>query len=464
MTKEQFINEIGKYVQKYASQYGIKVCSPIIAQAVLESGCGTSELAVNANNFFGLKYKIGRCPTAIGFYTKAGSEQNTDGSYDSSVMKWMKFESMEKCVIGYFDFINNSNYAKLKGVTDPRTYLTLIKAAGYATSLKYVDKVYAKIQEYNLTKFDVKEETNMAYKIAIDAGHGSNTAGKRTPDGYREHYINVKCANYFDIAMKRCGVETVRIAWDDTISTDDVDVPLSTRQKQIKNAGCNISVSWHANAYGSGSTYNSAQGIETLIHSNTSKVGDSRNLANKVQAQLIKGTTQKNRRVKTSNLAMCNCAVMGTKASILIEIGFMTNQYEANLMKTDAFCLECAEEAAKGVCEYLGVTYKASSSVVSTTSSKKYVYNGLDYSLVFDPTYYSNKYSDLKNAFGTNATKLFEHFVNYGVNEGRVASSNFNPIIYKNRYPDLQKAFGEDLSSYYKHYIEFGHKEERIAI
>lgn len=28
--------------------------------------------------------------------------------------------------------------------------------------------------------------------IAIDAGHGSNTAGKRTPDGYREHWINVE--------------------------------------------------------------------------------------------------------------------------------------------------------------------------------------------------------------------------------------------------------------------------------
>lgn len=304
----------------------------------------------------------------------------------------------------------------------------------------------------------------MAYKVAIDAGHGSNTAGKRTPDGYREHYINVKCANYFDIAMKRCGIETVRIAWDDTISTDDVDVALSTRQKQIKNAGCNISVSWHANAYGNGSTYNSARGIETLIHNNASKVGDSRNLANKVQTLLIRGTTQKNRGVKTSNLAMCNCTAMGTKASILIEIGFMTNQYEANLMKTDAFCKECAEEAAKGVCEYLGVTYKTNDSATSIVSSKKYVYNGLDYSSVFDSTYYSNKYDDLKSAFGANASKLFEHFINFGMKEKRQAIESFNVTVYKNRYIDLQKAFGEDLPSYYKHYVEFGKKEGRSAV
>ena len=35
-------------------------------------------------------------------------------------------------------------------------------------------------------------------KIAIDAGHGSQTAGKRTPDGYREHWINVKTAYYLE--------------------------------------------------------------------------------------------------------------------------------------------------------------------------------------------------------------------------------------------------------------------------
>lgn len=399
-----------------------------------------------------------------------------------------------------------------------------------------------------ILKIDIKEETIMAYRIADDAGHGSNTAGKRTPDGYKEHYINVKCASYFDIAMRRCGVEVIKIAWDDTNATDDTDVALTTRQNQIKNAKCDISVSWHANAYGSGSTYNSAQGIETLIHSNTSRVGDSKNLATKVQAQLAKGTTQKNRGVKTSNLAMCNCTAMGTKASILIEIGFMTNQYEANLMKTDAFCLECAEEAAKGVCEYLGISYiKPNTNSVNTIStintgdiivlsntpvyasatnttasskksgtyyiwdssisngriritnaknrvgvsgqitgwinisdigittnntttatttptSKKYVSNGIDYSLVFDPIYYANKYSDLKAAFGTNVTKLFEHFLANGMWEGRVASSNFNVTVYKERYTDLQKAFGEDLPSYYKHYVEFGKKEGRSAV
>lgn len=201
------------------------------------------------------------------------------------------------------------------------------------------------------------EPNKMKYKVAIDAGHGSNTAGKRTPDGYREHWINVRCANFFHEAMKRCGFETLKTGWNDTDSTDDTDVALSVRQQQIRNAGCDISVSWHANAFGDGKTYNNSQGIETLIHNNTAYSKDSGSLAIKVQNHLIKGTRQKNRGVKTQNLAMCNCNAMKTKASILIEIGFMTNQHEAELMQTDAFCQECAEEAAQGVCEYFGIKY-----------------------------------------------------------------------------------------------------------
>ena len=221
----------------------------------------------------------------------------------------------------------------------------------------------------------------MAYKIAIDAGHGSNTSGKRTPDGYREHWINVKCANYFDIAMRRCGFQTVKIAWNDTNATDDTDVALGTRQKQIKAAGCHASFSWHANAHGNGKEFTNAKGIETFAHSDPSKVGDSVRLANAVQSCLIKGTSQTNRGVKTSNLAMCNCNAMGTKAAVLIEVGFMTNSYEAALMKTDAFCLECAEEAAEGACKYFGVTYVKPSSAAATTKPAVTVANSDTYTV-----------------------------------------------------------------------------------
>lgn len=59
MTHEEFIAAIGQAVQKLAPDYGISVCSPVIAQAILESAWGTSSKAAR-HNYFGLKYRAGR--------------------------------------------------------------------------------------------------------------------------------------------------------------------------------------------------------------------------------------------------------------------------------------------------------------------------------------------------------------------------------------------------------------------
>ena len=182
MTNEQFIKEIAKYVQKYAPQFGIKVCSPIIAQACLESQYGNSELAINANNFFGLKYRVNRCPSASGIYYKIGSEQNADGSYTSSAMQWMKFSSIESGVKGYFEFINISNYQALKGITDPYKYLETIKNCGYATSLNYVSNVYKVVEKWNLTQYDPEKETiqnKASYVLKTDLANKSNYGAAR---------------------------------------------------------------------------------------------------------------------------------------------------------------------------------------------------------------------------------------------------------------------------------------------
>lgn len=97
------------------------------------------------------------------------------------------------------------------------------------------------------------------------------------------------------------------------------------------------------------------------------------------------------------------------------------------------------------------------------TVATPYIYNDVDYRLVFDPTYYSAQYSDLKAAFGTNVTKLLQHFVTSGMKEGRQACEWFNVEIYKANYVDLQNGFGSDLVSYYKHYINSGFNEGRKA-
>lgn len=161
-TQTQFIREIGTLIQKYIKIYEYPYASPIIAQACLESAYGTSELATNAHNYFGIKYTTStRVPSASGYYYKVGSEQNSDGSYTSSTMKWCKFDSMEDCVKGYFEFLKNGygRYDNLKSATSPKNYLELIRADGYATSLSYVNNNYKVITENNLTSYDIAKTT-----------------------------------------------------------------------------------------------------------------------------------------------------------------------------------------------------------------------------------------------------------------------------------------------------------------
>lgn len=99
-----------------------------------------------------------------------------------------------------------------------------------------------------------------------------------------------------------------------------------------------------------------------------------------------------------------------------------------------------------------------------TATKKQYLYGGIDYSPVFDPTYYADHNADVKAAYGNDATKLFNHFTIFGMREGRQAHPNFNVNVYRLRYIDLQKAYGSNLKLYYSHYLVFGIKEGRKAV
>lgn len=91
------------------------------------------------------------------------------------------------------------------------------------------------------------------------------------------------------------------------------------------------------------------------------------------------------------------------------------------------------------------------------------IYNGVNYAPIFDAEYYLNTYADLRNAFGTNRQAALEHFMFFGMGEGRRASATFDVNLYRSRYSDLQNAFGNDLKSYYTHYLNYGIQEGRSA-
>lgn len=158
MNNNEFIEQIAKCVKKYAYLYGIEVHSPIIAQAILESGWGKSGLASKYHNYFGLKCGSSWKGKSVNMATK---EEYKVGTLTNIRDNFRVYNSMEAGVKGYFDFINTSRYANLKGVKSPEEYVRRLKADGYATSSKYVDNVMRVIRDNKLTRFDDKVGENM---------------------------------------------------------------------------------------------------------------------------------------------------------------------------------------------------------------------------------------------------------------------------------------------------------------
>ena len=133
--------------------------------------------------------------------------------------------------------------------------------------------------------------------IAIDAGHGHNTPGKRCPDdSMREHDFNGDVATKVCNILNSYGIETYR---SDDVS-GSTDVPLKTRTNNINARNADICVSIHANAYKG--VWGEANGIETYI---IATGGNAEKLAIIVQNKLIEKTGRKNRGVKVANLHMC---------------------------------------------------------------------------------------------------------------------------------------------------------------
>lgn len=97
-------------------------------------------------------------------------------------------------------------------------------------------------------------------------------------------------------------------------------------------------------------------------------------------------------------------------------------------------------------------------------SPEVYSYMGEDFSPVFNPDYYADKYADLKAVFGDDHSALWQHFTTFGMWEFRQASAEFNPVVYRDRYADLEKAYGDYNPLYYWHYCRFGKNEGRSAI
>jgi N-acetylmuramoyl-L-alanine amidase len=185
-------------------------------------------------------------------------------------------------------------------------------------------------------------------KIILDAGHGPNTAGKRTPDGtMKEFEFNSSVINKIKHLLQ--AYENIDIMYAHEVTRD---VPLSERTTAANRWNADLYLSVHANAYGDGS-WNDVQGIETFVH--TSKPQEAFNLAIEIQNQLIRATGRPNRNVKSADFHVLRETNM---TAILVECGFMTNKEEAELLKSEAYRQTCAQALVNGLVQFYKLTKK----------------------------------------------------------------------------------------------------------
>lgn len=154
MKPQEFIDKIQPIIKENCEKYGYNFVSPILAQAILESGWGESGLAKIYNNYFGMKCGSGWKGKSINLSTK---EEYKEGTLTNIKSNFRAYDTLEEGIEGYFKFIQSKRYKNLKDATSPQDYLNKIKEDGYATSFSYVNNCYNIIVKYGLTKYDNNE-------------------------------------------------------------------------------------------------------------------------------------------------------------------------------------------------------------------------------------------------------------------------------------------------------------------
>lgn len=148
---KEFIKHIAPMIQSEAKQRGYKICSTVIAQAIIEGAAGTSILAKTYHNHFGMKCGKSWKGKSVNLKTK---EEYTVGNLTTIKDNFRVYDSDEQGVIGYFDFVSAPRYANLKEALTYKQYAEFLKADGYATSSSYVQTLCNTVVKYDLNKWD----------------------------------------------------------------------------------------------------------------------------------------------------------------------------------------------------------------------------------------------------------------------------------------------------------------------
>lgn len=161
MQPEQFLAEVAPWAQATQRVYRVPA-SVTLAQAILESAWGESELATKANALFGIKAPTVPSPHQSGTYTKATWE-HVDGRDVTVTATFRAYRSWRESVLDHGLFLTGPRYAAAFKTSTPDEFARAIWAAGYATDPNYPTKLAKLMDTWGLRDYNDTEETAMAY-------------------------------------------------------------------------------------------------------------------------------------------------------------------------------------------------------------------------------------------------------------------------------------------------------------
>jgi flagellum-specific peptidoglycan hydrolase FlgJ len=150
LDKQSFLNMIKEHAQELASK-GV-LASTQIAQAILESGWGTSGLSKDAYNLFGIK-GVGSAGS-VTYPTK----EYVNGHWVTVNAQFRKYFNFAQSINDHVNFlVQNARYKSLIGDTDYKSVCKKLQACGYATDPNYANQLISIIEDNDLTQFDAPQ-------------------------------------------------------------------------------------------------------------------------------------------------------------------------------------------------------------------------------------------------------------------------------------------------------------------
>lgn len=139
-----------------------------LAQGILESRYGTSELAIYANNHFGIK--MGDDWTGGKYYIQTNEWNKNLQRLEKKVACFRAYHSCTESYKHHSDFIRmRAHYADLFKlvITDYKGWAKGLKNAGYATDPDYAQKLISLVERFQLYNYDKQALKPKAAATAI---------------------------------------------------------------------------------------------------------------------------------------------------------------------------------------------------------------------------------------------------------------------------------------------------------